>query len=129
MFTSVGTIRCSRDGDLYRAALEVDPSIVAYYRWFVPRTIRLNHQKYAPHVSVIRETSIPDEEMFWWFNGTHLRFQYDHYIRNDKTYWWLNVDSYMLCEVRKMVGLMPTAWYTQPPDFSANFHITIGNTK
>ena len=131
-FESVGYLRWSPG----RLVLEVDPGIVEVARALVPKHIRLNRQKYAPHITVIRH--LKAEEEAWLLahprwggtrEGEEVAFTYSPEVQIDETYYWLNAWSSRLEDVREELGLPRSDWYTEPPDHSHCFHATIGNTK
>ena len=128
MFTSRGTLRFSIEANLYIARLNVDPQIVYYYRSLVPKSVRLNRQKFTTHVSVVRELNLPLINS-WDQHKDEIEFHYDPYVFAGDTYWWINVQCEQLHELRLNLGLERDCWYTRPPDLAEAFHITIGNTK
>ena len=125
--TSTGTIRVSCEAGLYRLALEVDPAIVDYARSLVPKHVRLNRTRYAPHISVVREAGIVVGTSA--YDGEHVQFRYSPLVDHDDTYYWLRAESGRLRRIRIALGLMPTDWYTRPPDNQDCLHCTIGNRK
>jgi hypothetical protein len=125
-FTSVGVLRYSRD---YKLIVEADPGIVETYRALVPKWVRLNRQRYAPHISVVRRETPLAFERWGLHEGKTVEFEYRGVIANDDTYYWLGVFSERLHEVRIELGLPPKSWITEAPDASSPFHITIGNVK
>ena len=115
---------------LYRLVVEVDPGIVVYYRALLPKNVRLNRQKYPPHISVVRETHIPVQSYWNKHNGAAFIFDYSVEIQNNDTYYWLELSSApQLGSIREEMGLDRSSWYTRPPNGRDCFHITIGNTK
>lgn len=117
-----------KDG-LYRLTVEVDAAIVDYYRSLLPKTVRLNKQKYEPHISVVRETAVPNLSLWGSYEGVEITFEYSVIVRNDDTYYWLEVYNNFLGAIREELGLDRVCWYTRPPDGADCFHITIGNQK
>lgn len=129
MFTSTGTLVGSVEQGNFKLIVEVDPEISAYYRSLIPRYYRVSRQRYAPHISVIRDEKVlyPDE----WekFQGKEIVFWYSGIIHNDDTYFWLEANSWDLQDIRVKLGLTSTSRITRSPDGSHSFHITLGNLK
>ncbi len=122
--TSIGILRYTSE-KLY---VEVDPGIAEFYRALIPKYYKVNRTRYDPHISVIREEITNNK--WGLYNGTHITFEYDSFIHNNGgVYWWLNVQSEILNNLRLELGLPIWSKLSRPPDGSDNFHITIGNTK
>lgn len=109
----------------------MDPSIVQAARALVPRYVRLNQQKFAPHLSVIRhEPPEVNKHPRWGAReGESVAFRYSPEVAVGEVYYWLPVWSERLEAIRMELGLPPTDWYTKPPDLAHPFHCTIGNLK
>jgi hypothetical protein len=124
---SQGVLRASFEKGLYRLALDVDPGIVEVARALVPRTVRLNRTRFAPHISVVRGPTIGPA---WGrHDGEVVVFRYSTFVYADETYFWLKAESPRLREVRVELGLAAMDWYCRPPDDDDCFHITIANQK
>lgn len=129
MFTSVGRLEYSDNP--YKLVVRVDPEIARYYFEQVTKIghIDLNRQRWAPHISVVRK-EIPVNKSVWnKYQGSKVTFHYDHYVYNDRVYYWLNAYSEELESIRKELGLTRVSKITQSPSGAHRFHITIGNTK
>lgn len=131
--TSTGILRYSRleDGG-YKLIVEVDPGIVQVARALVPRAVRLNTQRYAPHISVVRQEVPPAErESFWGlYEGHSIEFEYSPLVHDDTRYYWLLAYCPRLHALRIELGLPYSTELTRPPDESVDcFHITVGNCK
>ena len=50
-------------------------------------------------------------------------------IHNDELYYWLNIYSEELEEIRSELGLLPYGDVTESPDGRHRFHLTLGNLK
>jgi hypothetical protein len=131
MFSSFGELRCVFDSrsSYYRAFVLVDDGIVDFYRSLVPKSTKLNKQRFPPHITVIKEPRLADPRTFHEMNGRTIKFFYDYEIQSGEQYWWLNAMSFELVVLRLMLGLSPRSEYTRPPDGTDCFHITIGNLK
>lgn len=126
LFQSIGTLRYG----FTHLVLDVDPEIVRYYRALIPKYIHTNPQMYAAHISVVRK-EVPPNLQFWGkYAGEKVVFHYSNAIHYGTAYYWINVFSKRLEEVRVELGLSVDSPYTQPPEgFLKTFHITLGNIK
>ena len=129
-YPSDGHLRYSRTDDGgYKLIVEVHPTITAFYRTLVPRAIRLNMQRYPPHISVVRKEIPVNLDAWGKYEGEVVDFEYGSDIMHDDTYYWLNVYSPRLHEIRVELGLPPSSEWSRPPDGADCFHSTIGNVK
>ena len=126
---SSGPLRYSASEGKYWLVVDVDPGIVEVARALVPKTVRLNRTRYAPHITVIRNEVPPDLTAWKAHEGEMVTFQYDSFVYNDELYYWLNAYCQRLNDVRTELGLHPVSEWTRPPDMADCFHITIGNLK
>lgn len=125
---SVGVLRYGSDP--YKLFLEVDPGIAAFYRAMIPKWITTNPQRYAPHISVVRNEIPPRMDLWGKYEGCEVEFRYENVVYNGTVYYWLNAFSSRLEEIRVEMGLPVSSPYTRPPDgFLQCFHITLGNLK
>lgn len=129
LIQSEGTIEISISLDgTSRLVLLVDPEITALARALTPKSIRLNKQRFAPHITVVRaEGAFSFRSMS--LAGKTIPFEYDPEVQVGEVYYWLNVYSPQLQGIRVWLGLSPSDWYTKPPDGAECFHTTIGNLK
>lgn len=129
MFTSCGKLRYSKPEDKFKLIVEVDRGIGAFYRSLIPKYYRSHPQKYPPHISVVRNEK-PKNLNFWdKYEGCKINFEYDSFIFNNNTYFWLDVYSDDLVKIRKELGL--NSKYISHPNGKSRdtFHITLANTK
>lgn len=112
-----------------KLVVEVDPEISYYYRWFLPKSIKVNKPLYSPHISVIRNEEITCPENWGKYEGQEIEFQYDNYIYCGDVYYWLEAKAGFLKGIRLDLGLPMTSSITKSPDGKHDFHITIGNSK
>jgi hypothetical protein len=128
---SSGILRYSHAGDAgFKLIVEIDPGIAAFYRALIPKYIKTNPQKYDPHISVVRKEHTVNMDFWGKYEGESVDFEYDSHIHHGKVYWWLNVFSARLEEIRAELGLPVSSEYTRPPEgYIKCFHTTIGNTK
>jgi len=110
----------------------VDPQIVEFARWFVPKSVTLNRTRYDPHITTMRKEEV--DPLVWAasfevLQGREILFSYDSSVVAGDVYWWLRVWSDELVHVRRSLGLADLSWGCRPPDNEDCFHITIGNLK
>lgn len=129
MFTSTGTLVSSIEQGNFKLIVEVDPEISNYYRSLIPEYYRVNRQRYAPHISVIRDEPILYLEKWESLQRKVVTFWYHDVIHNDETYFWLEANSWELQDIRVKLGLTSTSRITRSPDGRHAFHITLGNLK
>lgn len=128
-FKSVGRLEYHENP--YKVIVRVDPGISNYYYYQITQLahIDIQRQRWAPHISVVRK-EMPRFLNFWKkYEGAKIPFEYEYYVYNDNRYYWLNVYSPKLEEIRKELGLTRVSAITRGPDGKHRFHITIGNTK
>jgi len=110
--------------------VSVDPQLALFYRSLIPKYKNVAGQRYAPHISVVRNEVPPNMNLWGKYEGERILFLYDPIIQNDTLYYWLNVFSVRLEVIRVELGLPVTSPYTKPPDgFLKCFHTTLGNCK
>jgi hypothetical protein len=131
MFKSIGILKYAIvDLDPpYKLSLEIDKNISRYYFSLIPKHIRLQSQMYAPHISVVRKETPINLDVWGKYDGEEIEFEYDNYVYNDNTYYWLNVFSDRLEKIRVELGLPVVSGITKSPDGKHKFHTTIGNIK
>jgi hypothetical protein len=122
-------LRYSQRDDRYWLVVDVDPEIVEYARSLVPKAVRLNRQKYAAHITVVRNEVPPNMAAWRAHEGEIVQFEYSPNVYNDQLYYWLGATCPRLREVRVELGLAEWSEFTRPPDMADLFHITIGNLK
>ena len=130
LYRSVGTLHYEILGNSYKLTVEVDKGIALFYRAMIPKYYRVVPQKYPPHISVVRKEIPVNMDMWGKHEGEKVEFFYDPDLQCDHQYWWINVFSVRLEEIRKELGLPVSSPYTLPPTgFDKCFHSTIGNQK
>lgn len=121
MFTSTGRVEYRDD---YSMVLLVDEGLVAYYRSFIPKSLRFNKPRYPAHITIVRTGEVIPDLTHW---GEHIdqavRFEYEGYIHIEEPYIWLSAFCKQLESFRAELGL--DACF----DKFKWFHITIANTK
>lgn len=125
-FVGFGTLRYTDEPKLN---VEVDPEIVRLARALVPKAVRLNRSKYAPHITVIRNEAVPNMALWGQHEGAFVEFEYEPAVHNDDTYYWLRAFSPRLVQLRLELGLFESSEWSRAPDGFESFHVTIGNQK
>ena len=110
----------------FRLVVDIDPGITDFYRALVPKTVRLNRQKFAPHITVLREATLP-LPAWGTYEGGAVVFDYLPEIRVGEVYFWLEVYSERLGDIREELGLPRIGPGARPPDEKDCFHTTLGN--
>jgi hypothetical protein len=126
---SQGSLRYSERDDRFWLVVDVDPEIVEFARSLVPKAIRLNRQRYDPHITVIRNERPVNMAAWRAHEGEVICFDYSPVVFNDELYYWLGASCQRLQEIRVELGLPEFSEFTRPPDMADLFHITIGNRK
>jgi hypothetical protein len=134
MFSSTGTIHYELTNTTppYKCVLQIDQGIADYYYSTIPKSERAKTQMHKAHISVVRK-EMPMNLLEWGkYEGMEVGFQYEHFVRRDETYYWLDVFGLDLERIRTGLGLENRA-YIRPMEegsvYSKRFHITIGNVK
>lgn len=127
---SIGALRYSmlEDG-ASKLIVEVERDIAFLARALAPRYLRLNGQRFPPHISVVRHESVCDHPKWCKYEGMTVGFEYGSYVMNNSWFYWLRVRSDDLICIRLELGLTAHSRYSRPPDGTRWFHITIGNTR
>jgi len=118
---SIGVIKYS-DND-FGVHVECEQDFIMYYRSMLPKNIKLNMPRYAPHITVVRNETIPRFNNWKRYHGQILSFEYSLEVANNDIYWWLPVKCDTIGRLRVGLGL------TYSPPWDNGLHITIGNTK
>lgn len=113
----------------YRLIVEVDEEISRYYRSLVPKHFKIKKPLYPAHISLLRNQTPPNMDVWTRYAGQTVSFQYESFVYYDDLYFWLNVYSHELETVRSELGLPPWGDVSLSPDFQHRFHLTIGNLK
>lgn len=113
----------------FKLNVEVDPGIVELARALVPKSVRLRRTRYEPHITVVRNEAVPKPGKWSLYEGIITTFEYDPYVYNDDTYYWLRVYCPLLTDIRRELGLPPSSQWSRAPDGFESFHVTIGNLK
>jgi len=117
-------------GDNFRISLEVQQALVDYYLSLIPKYLRVNRGRDSAHITVVRPYLETPKRVVEWgkYEGRRIYFIYDGQIHNDNQYYWLNIQSRELEEIRLGLGLLHQRWNLTTNDWDS-FHLTLGNTK
>ena len=123
MYYSTGILKY---GPKPRIVVFVDKDLAAYYRSFIPKSYRVQAQKYPPHITVVRSKYEEIKNFGNWkrHDGEKIEFSYSGIVNFDGTYFYLDVQSKRLGDIRDGLG-MPRFRF----DDNQCYHITIGNMK
>ena len=129
MYQSSGILKYSTEPTM-KVVLEVDREIVRLYKWFAPKWVGLRSQMFDPHISIVRKEIPTNIDKFGLHEGREVQFTYDPVIYYCPKYWWIEVSSPELEDIRLELGLRRFRSHFSP-DIRGffGFHITIGNTK
>lgn len=115
MNQSVGILRYSpkllgdRASEKWWLVLDCDESLGCYYRhlyWLAHfRVQKLLRPAWKEHVTVIRNEEPPHKGGWEKYTGKSVEFEYNPEPRTNGSYWWLEVCSRELQEIRVELGL------------------------
>lgn len=128
-FKSSGVLKYSSN---FKLILEVEKDLIEYYYSLIPKWLNVNKNRYSPHITVVRtQKETPLNTKFWGkYEGQQVEFIYNSMIQYDELYYWLNILSVKLEEIRLELGLKVDNFGNKPPEgFKKYFHCTIGNKK
>lgn len=127
MFQSSGSLHYSVNP--YRLVVNADDELARYYRSLVPKYLKIKKPLFPAHISVVRNCVPPKLDSWGKYENIIINFFYENYIYNDELYFWLNIYSSELENIRAELGLSPWGDVTLSPDFKHRFHLTLGNLK
>lgn len=119
------------EGYGYKLIVNLDQSVVDFYRKLIPKYYYASPQRYNAHISVVRK-EVPQDLSNWGKReGESIPFFYSNYIHHGTVYFWLNAFSKELEELRRELGLeVDRHPNCNPPDgFIKCFHISLANCK
>lgn len=106
----------------------IDDEIGKYYRSLIPKYLNVKGTRYPAHISVTRKSPIPNLSVWGKYQDKEILIDYDPFIYNDETYFWINAYCYFLEYVRLELGMKNLSKYNDKFN-KRKFHITIGNIK
>ena len=132
MFQSSGLFQYSDPSEELRLVVAVDPDLTAFYRSLLPKSVRFNKPRWPAHCTIVRTGKENPKNLEYWYKygSDVVTFNYDPYIYEDNTYFWLNVWCDLFVDIRTELGLPAKSRWTLPPSGGHQcFHITIANKK
>lgn len=129
MFQSNGILNY---GPGLRAILIIDQGISDFYRSLIPKYYNAKPQKYRAHITVVRNYKETPTKLEFWekYQGKTISFLYYNNIQTDGTYFWLNVQSEEIGNIREELGLPRFRDDRKFGGFLHNeYHVTIANVK
>jgi len=127
MFSMVGKLIYSNNP--HKLIVDVDDELGRYYRSLIPKSHRIQKPMYPSHISTVRKEIPPNISVWNKYQNELITFNYENFIYNDETYYWLNVSSKRLEDIRIELGLPLHSDLTKSPDGKHKFHLTIANIK
>jgi len=123
----------------YKLIVSIDQAISDYYLSTVPLYHRPypRPQMHKAHISVVRKETPTNFAAWNKHEGAEIAFEYEHNVRWDGAYYWIDCYSMELEDIRSELELYnkplhPATYHTPMPEntpYSKRFHITIGNIK
>ncbi len=132
LLSSSGLLCYSQDDGQYRLVVEVDLELTRYYRSLIPKWLDWNKPRWPSHITVVRpyKETVPNLKPWGKYQGELIEFEYDNFLYNGTVYYWLNIFSNRLEEIRAELGMEVSSPYTKPPEgYIKCFHCTVANCK
>jgi len=129
MFASSGIIHYdTSDGN--RVTVSVDQAIGEYYYALIPKHFRVLKPRWKAHVTVVSPIDeIVYPEKWGAQEGKIANFVYEHEVFYEKGFWWFNLFSVEMENIRKELGMHCKSRITVPPEgYVKAFHCTVGKT-
>lgn len=113
-----------------RAVVWVDQGISDFYRKLIPKYYYAQPQMYPAHITVVRLRLETAEKLDAWnkYNLEVVPFVYDNEVHFDGTYFYLNVQSDRIGDIREELGL-PRFRFGDLGAEKRCYHVSIGNVK
>ena len=127
MYTSQGLLNY---GPGIRVIAIIDQGISDYYRSLIPKYYQVQPQKYGAHITIVRTDKESPKQLAAWgkYQGQSISFEYSPEIHFDGSYWYLNVRSQQIGDIREELGL-PRFRFQELSSKDGCYHISIGNNK
>jgi len=126
MYFSAGIIHYdTSDGN--RVTVGVDQSVADYYYSLIPRYYKAIKPRWKAHITVVSPIDeIVHPEKWGAREGQTAKFVYDPMILREKGYWWFNLWSIEMEDIRKELGMSIISRITIPPEgYTKCFHCTL----
>jgi hypothetical protein len=126
-YQSEGVLEYNSEG---RAVVWIDQGISDLYRKLCPKYYYVQPQMYPAHITVVRKRLEIPKNMDVWnkYQGEKVPFEYEDVIRTDGTYFFLNILSERIGEIRLELGL-PKFRFSELGSDKGCYHTSIGNVK
>ena len=113
-----------------RVIATIDQGISDFYRNLIPKYYQVQPQKYSAHITIVRTDKESPKKLEFWnkYQGEKLSFEYSPKIHFDGSYWYLNVWSQQIGDIREELGL-PRFRFQEMSSKDGCYHISIGNSK
>lgn len=128
MYEGTGVVKY---GPGLRVIAQIDQGISDFYFSLIPKYYNAKPQAYRAHITIVRlRKETPTLDAWGLHEGRLIRYQYDPVINMGDKYFWLNVFSEEIGDIRVALGLLryrdDSAWGGKK---HASYHITLGNRK
>ena len=129
MYSSKGTVHYDiTDGPW--VTVSIDQQLVDYYFFFIPKYYHVIRPRWKAHATVVRPEDNPSLKNWGKHEGEIINFIYDPTILYGEGFWWVNLWSVAMENIRKELDLSIKSRITiSPPGYSKVFHCTIGKNR
>jgi len=113
-----------------KAVIWADQGISDLYRKLIPKYYYAKPQLYPAHITVVRLGRETAKNMKVWnrYNGELVPFSYDSTVNFDGIYFYLNVQSERIGDIREELGL-PRFRFGDLGAQKRCYHLTVANVK
>lgn len=129
MFSAKAIIRYRGAYDDKWVSAMLDQQLADYYLSLIPKSYRLTRPRWPAHATIARpDDYIKDGHWAWGrHEGEVVDFVYDPTLHTNDKYWWFNLWSKVMENIRSEFGLGLSSRITIPPHgYSKCFHCTVG---
>jgi len=126
MFYSTGIIKYDTSDGPW-VTVGIDQEILNYYYSLIPKYYHVFKPRWKAHVTVVRPEENTVINRFWESRQSHIaKFVYDPTILWENGFWWFNLWSNEMDQIRLELGLSIKSRITIPPaGYTKCFHCTI----
>lgn len=112
----------------FRLVADMDVKFAHYYYSLLPKYLRVVKTGYSPHVTIVRfRIDSPVLDNWGKRQGQIVKMMYWPVIRNDEKFFWLDMFSLELEEIRQELRLpLPGQRKPSNPMYLRTFHMTLG---
>ena len=105
--------------------LKCGQGIIDYYKYWIEfkKNFKINKPLHGSHITVVagKYEDVSFHKYWRKYDGQVVKFEYDGCIKSDGSYFWAEVKSEKLEEIRRELGLASTPKWP--------FHLTIGSLR